>query len=311
MQMDSSAGTLIEGNVSRDKLYSLIELTITGIARGATTVVTVADTTSVTLGEPCAFISLTGTLGTTLNGAFQTVASKTATTVTLNVNTSGMTDWNGVGGILQAGSALHGDHLQFTDNPGGANNQDNVTIRGNLFYRGNPGGVFPGGQGIFVGGSYARTGWLIEGNIYCDCFVHGINISTLSNSTIRSNTMIRQLGIDASTGGSIPAISTTGTCSGNTALDNIANGYSLTGFTTDTNNATVTLGTSDAVPADATSVANYVAAFSSPVTAPNTDYDPKTTFATRIDAGSVYPGPIYPGATPYFNYTTLVYTNPR
>jgi hypothetical protein len=313
MQINRCNNLILEDNVSTDKCYGYTVLTITAISRGANTVVTFASTSAISVNEPCIFDGLSGALGGQLNGVSIVCASKTATTATFALDTSAMPDWDGVSGTMHALALLHGDHLQFADDPGADNLQDNVTIRGNRFTRGNPGQKYGGSQGLICGGtSRTRSNWLVEGNIMCDGLVNGMIITNPINCTIRSNTVIRQIGWRGGQGGAIATITTTGSsASGNTVVDNIANAYTLSGVTTNDNNATLTLVENAAVPANATDVATYQSAFEDPNVAPDISYDAVAAFATRTDGGSVFPGPIYPGATPYFDYTTLVYTNPR
>lgn len=317
MQIGHCTGVLIEGNEAYDKLYGYTPATVTAITRGASTVLTMADTSAATVNEPMIFSGVSGTFGAAVNGREYLITAKTATTVTVNLDSSALANWDSVSATALLFSALHGDFLQFNENLGATATQDNVTIRGNRWYRGIVGSEpMPDGQGIFAGatGTTAnRTGWLIEGNIYVGCFVNGIRVGKLVNATIRSNTIVRQLGIDASPGLALPGIWLESGCSGCVVVDNIANQYQITAGTTslELGNATISLVGSDDVPANATDVATYQAAFVSPVTAPDTNFDPTTAFATRTDGGSVYPGPIYPGATPYFNYPALTFTNPR
>jgi hypothetical protein len=310
IQVTNCNNLIVEGNVSKDKLYGQISLDITGITRGATTVFTVASATNVVVGQAIQCNSINGGLGTLLNGKAFSVTAKTSTTFTIAVNSSGEAAWDGLSGKVDV-SVGHGDHLQFA-NAAADNLQDNVQIRGNVFCTGAGVGLFGGGQGIFANNGRVKNNWLVEGNIFVDVYQNGFAASDLTNSTVRSNTIVRLLGIYATNGGSQPAIALTGASSANNVLvDNIANAYTKTGVTTDTNNQTLTLVSNTDVPANATDVATYQAAFVSPVTSTGTDYDPTTAFATRTDAGSVFTGPIYPGATPYFDFDTLVYSDPR
>jgi hypothetical protein len=315
MQISHCTGLIIEGNRISEKIYGYTPLTPTAVALGATTVFTVADSSSATVGEPAAFTGFGGGFGSSINGQMASISAKTGTTITVNINSTGYPAWDGLGGELQAAATLHGDMIQFNENLGAIPTQDNVKIRGNIMSRGEtPGSVLPDGQGIFGGSTGTtsdRSNWLIEGNIYVGTFVNGIRVSKTINATVRSNTIIRILGIDASQGGSNPAIFV-GNTSSAILLDNISNAYFKDGtMISDIGNATVSLTTSDAFPATSESIAEYVAAFTSPVTIPNTSFEPEVSFATRVDGGSVFPGPIYPGATPYFNFNTLVYTDPR
>jgi hypothetical protein len=316
LQLRHCTGLLVEGNTITDKLYSYTELTPTAVTRGASTIFTVADATAAVVNEPIAFTGFGGDFGAAVNGKTVQITAKTATTITASINTSAVADWDGLSGTLQAASALHGDFIQFNENLGATATQNNVTIRANLLTRGaSDANILADGQGVFAGNSgttAARDGWLIEGNIYVGTLVHGIFATKLTNSIIRSNTVARVLGIDASVGGSQPTISTDAAANTVEVADNIACAYSLSGTSiTSIGNETITLTNNDAVPADAANVATYEAAFDAPVTVPNTSFDPVTAFATRMDGGSVFPGPIYPGATPYMDFDTLVYSDPR
>lgn len=314
MQIGPCNNAVIEDNYSTDKCYGYTVLQITGITRGAVnTVVTFASTAAITTGEPCVFDGVSGALGDFLNGKSFPCASKTATTATFALNTSSQPDWDGIAGTMHALSQFHGDHMQFSDDPGGDNLQDNVTIRGNRMARGNPGQKYGSSQGIFMGvGTRTRSNWLVEGNIYNDCAYHAITLYNPVNCVIRSNTVARQLGFRSGEGGTFPSINCLGpSSSSNTMLDNISNYYNKTGVTTDTNNAELPLTDNAAVPANASDVAMYQGAFQNPSVAINETFDPIIAFATRTDAGSAYPGPIYPGATPYFDFETLVYSDPR
>lgn len=316
MQIKFCNDLLLQGNVSDKKLYAHTDRQITAIANGASTVLTVATTSGVTAQDGCVITGVSGALGAFLNNRMWKISSITATTITLQADTSAQPVWDGVAGIVETADPNHGDHCQFHSDPGANNMQDRVTIRGNRFSRGNVGGYWPGGQAIFGGAFVARTrtGWLIEGNIYADTMVQAINVSNLVGSTIRSNTMGRIIGMDGANGTALPTITVAGTvAANNTVLDNLACGYALgPSVVSQANNATVALVNDDAIPAHPTSIANYQATFVNPPTVPNIDFDMVADFATRMDAGGAFAGfPIFPGATPYYNHTTHVYSNPR
>jgi hypothetical protein len=147
-----------------------------------------------------------------------------------------------------------------------------------------------------------------------DAMVQGISVSNLVDSTVRSNTVIRQIGMDGANGNAVPMISLGGTLQSNNILvDNLANTYGSVGSAvTNINNQTIALVSDDAVPAHATTIANYQAALVNPPLVPGGTIDPVADLATRTDAGGAFAGfPIFPGATPYYNFATHVYTNPR
>ena len=312
MLIGQCTGLICEGNVITDKLWPHTALTVTGVTPGNPTVFAVADTTRALDG---ALVTLTGFTGAFagLVGRCEILSSKTATTLTLPINSTGLT-WNGVGGTLRCTAENHGDLLQFTENNGAAANQINVILRGNRLLRGYADGHWmPEGQGMFAGNSGVtsdRTGWLIEGNIVECTLVRGISISKLRDSTVRSNTVVRVLGLDGGSGGSSPSIIIEGGAN-NIYRDNIANGFSLAGSALEnTNNATLSITNTENIPAFAANVTAFQGAFASPPATPDTTYDPTVAYATRTSGGT-FAGPIYPGATPYFNYTTLAYMNPR
>lgn len=315
-QISRCTDMILQGNISTDKLYGHTPRTITAIALGATTTFTVGTSLGTTVNDGAVLEGIGGALGAYLNGKMGKVQSITATTIVLQINTTGQPAWDGLSGEIQTANANHGDHCQFADDAGADNLQDRVTIRGNRFTRGDVPGHWPGGQGIFGGASVARTrsGWMIEGNIYCDAMVQAINVSNLVNSTVRSNTAVRQIGMDGANGNALPMISLGGTLpAGNTLVDNIANAYgSRASATTDLNNAQIVLVSDDAVPANPTTIANYQAALANPPIVPGGVVNPITDLATRTDTGGAYAGfPIFPGATPYYNYATHTYANPR
>lgn len=319
-QVTKCNNLLFEGNVSTDKLYGRTDRTITAISTGATTTFTVGTTSGVTVNDGAVLTGISGALGTFLNNRMGKVSAITGTTITLLLDSTGQPAWDGAGGIIETANALHGDHFQLHDDAGADNLQNSVTMRGNMFIRGNPPGYWPGGQGIFGGATpvnRTRDGWLIEGNIYEDTLVHGIVVSNLTNATVRSNTVLRQIGMDGGVGAVLPWISLGGTLAAtNTLVDNIACDYGTnTSVTTNINNQTITIVSDDAVPAHATTIANYQASFANPPLVPGSPNDMASAIsmlATRTDAGGAYAGfPVMPGATPYMNYTTLTYTNPR
>lgn len=302
----------IIGNVITDKIYGATFQPVTNIVTGTTTTLTVPDTTKAILTEGCALTGFTGVYEV-LNGKYQAFVSKTATTVTITLNTSGLPSGDVTGQVIFA-DALHGDYIQFAENLGLDVGQNNVEVRGNVLTRGETdGSLLQDGQGIyggFTGNTAPRNNWLIEGNIYVGTYVRGISVGNLTNSIVRSNTVVRTLGIDASNGGSLPGILVVGTSTGNTFAHNIGNQFSL-GSNTSINNYTLPLVANDASPANSTDIANYFSVFQAPVVVPNTAYNAIKSFATRTDAGGAFAGfAVFPGATPYYDYTTNVYSNP-
>lgn len=312
MLIGQCSGLLLEGNVVTDKLWPHTPIAVTGVTVGNPTIFTVADTTRAFTGDIVVLTGFTGAFAA-LNGRAEILSAKTATTLTFNYNSTGLT-WDGLGGIVRCPTQNHGDFVQFSENNGAAANQINVQIRGNLLTRGQADGHWmPDGQGFFggMGGTTAdRTGWLIEGNIVECTLQRGISIGKLKDSILRSNTIVRPLGLDGGSGGSSPSIIIEGGAN-NIYRDNLANGYSLgSSAAEDTANAVLSITNTESIPASAANIAAYQGAFAAPPTVPDTSYDPKVALATRTTGGT-FVGPIYPGATPYFNYTTLTYTNPR
>lgn len=312
MLIGQCTGLLLEGNLVTDKLWPHTPYTVTGVTPGNPTVFTVASTAQAFTGDIVVLTGFTGAFAA-LNGRAEILSAKTATTLTMNVNTTGLT-WDGLAGIVRCPTQNHGDYIQFSENNGAAANQINVQIRGNVISRGQADGHWmPDGQGFFagMGGTTSdRTGWLIEGNLLECTLQRGISIGKLINSTVRSNTIVRPLGLDGGSGGSSPAIIIEGGAN-NIYRDNLANGYSLgSSAAEDVGNATITITNSEAIPAHGPNVTAYGGYFMAPPSAPDTVYDAWEAYATKTSGGTP-PGPIYPGATPYFNRATLTYANPR
>lgn len=309
MLIGQCSGLLLEGNVITDKLWPHTPLAVTGITPGNPTVVTVADTTRAFTN---AIVVLTGFTGAfaALNGRTELLTAKTATTLTINLNTTGLT-WDGLGGIIRCPTQKHGDFIQFSENNGAAPNQINVKIRGNLLSRGQVDGHWmPDGQGFFagMGGTTAdRTGWLIEGNIIECTLTRGISIGKLIDSTVRSNTVISPLGLDGGNNGAPPAIIIQGGAN-NIYRDNLATGYDLgTSAAVNENNFLLSITNREAIPAHPPNVTAYNNAFAAPPTAPDTVYDPKVAYATRTSGGTFAGYARFPGATPYFDFATLTF----
>lgn len=303
---------LLEGNLVTDKLWPHTPYTVTSVTIGNPTVFTVATTTEAYTGDIVVLTGFTGEFAA-LNGRAEILSAKTATTLTMNVNTTGLT-WDGLGGVVRCPTQNHGDYIQFSENNGATANQINVQIRGNVLTRGQADGHWmPDGQGFFggMGGTTAdRTGWLIEGNLIECTLQRGISIGKLINSTVRSNTIVRPMGLDGGSGGSSPAIIIEGGAN-NIYRDNLANGYNFgSSALEDLGNVTLSITNSENIPAFAANLTAYAGHFMAAPTEPDTVYDGWAAYATKQSGGSLS-GPIFPGATPYFDRETLAYTNPR
>lgn len=311
MQITKFNGGLIQGNVITEKLYGHKNTPILSITpSGANTIVEVADISPFQLGEFFAFSGLGGAAGMDLlNNKLLYISGSDAqaNTLTFAINTSGEPAYTG-GGTLGYVTGAHGDYIQFSDAFTGTEH-DNVTIRGNLLYHGEVSAddlLWPDGQGIFMGGA-SRSGWTIEGNIYCGKMVRGISVPTLVNSNVRSNTVIRGLGANGAVGGSNPSIFIGGDNTTN-VIHNIACAYSLTGTVVTSNNPVLSLVANNAVPANATDLATMAAAFVGGAPAPGTAYDPITVYAPKT--GGPFDTASVPGAIPAYNFATDVYTQP-
>lgn len=307
IQIGACEGGIFEGNLITDKIWQHRALAVTAITPGNPTVLTVADTTGVLTGGS-EFLVLTGFTGDWAqhNGKSPLVASKTGTTITITFNSTGLV-WDGLGGIARCPTLAHGDFWQFQDSV----DQNNIQFRGNVNTRGYCDGHFmPDGQGLFANGASARNNWTIEGNIFEITLVRALSISNLNNSMVRSNTGMRPLGL-AGGGASNVSLIQDGGGTGNTYRDNLFPSYSL-GSTAieNTNSVVVSLISTASVPANATDVSTAESHFDNPATVPDETYDGRTAYATKL-VGGAQAGPIFAGATPYFDFDTLVYSNPR
>lgn len=307
----SGARSIARRNTSTEKCQQCFEVPVTGVSVGGSTTITVASTAGFpAINEVCYLLNMGGM--TLAQGINAVITAKTATTVTLALNTAGQT-WNGSSGIIGTTRGLHGDHLQHPDTMPFDGDQDDMQVIGNRFFAGGEnrylydGQVFAGSQGT-VAAVRRRIKYI--GNIIICTVVRGLSVSQAQDGLFASNTVLRQLGIPSGSG-SIATLFVTG--SNNKVVDNIANAYNLSGVTTNLNNVTLVVTVPNALPSNATDVTTYEAAFVNPETVgrlPLTyaeliaGYAPKT--------GGPLDLAIIPGAVGgAFNQATGIYTDPR
>lgn len=310
--LHGTANNLIaRNNLITDKVWPHFARVPTAVATGATTTFTVPNTTDIVSNELVTLLGFTGDFAQ-FNGRTETLSSFTGTTITVPINSTGLT-WSGGGEVCYT-AENHGDMWQFTESSG--QQQNNVILEGNVLTRGFADGHwFPDGQGFFAGttaGQPNRDNWTIRANIIEISLLRGISIYGLINSTVASNTVVRVLGLDgSSTTNQVAQIIIEGG-SNNIYRDNLANIFDLAASAAEnTNNIAITLSNpTSAIPALAGNVTLYESHFDNPPTVPDETYDGWVAYATR-QSGGAQAGPIFAGATPYYNRATGVYSDPR
>lgn len=296
-------------NTVTEKCQQAQQKVVLGVTTGSPTIITVDDAGPFTLGEAVYLIDMGGlTLVQGINGS---ITAKTATTLTVNIDTTGQT-WTS-GGSIGSTRGLHGDYWQMPDSMTFDGEQDDMEVIGNRFWPGSDTRWLYDGQGqAGSGGTVAaiRRRLKFIGNITVCTVVQGSNFSNCTDGLFASNTTIRQLGLPSGPG-SVPRISVTGT--NNTVVDNVACNYNLPGAAVNLNNVTLTVTNPNALPSNATDVATYEAAFVNPETVGRlamtyaelvAGYAPKT--GGPLDL-AVKPGAVG-GA---YNQATGIYTTPR
>lgn len=310
----SGARTIVRRNTATERAQQAVETPVLAVATGATTTITVANTDDYTVNEVAYLINMGGmTLAQGINAVIQ---SKTATTVTLILNTTGQT-YTG-GGTIGTTRGLHGDYLQMPNSMPFDGDQDDIKIIGNRFYSGAIVRYLYCGQ-VFAGSSVGSGGTPVAairrrlqfiGNFISCTVVHGPSLSNVVDGLIASNTSLRQLGIPSGQG-SVTTMTVTGT--NNTVVDNVANAFNLPGASVNINNVTLPVTTPNALPSNATDVATYEAAFVDPETVgrlPLTYAELVAAYAPK--AGGPLDLAIVPGCIGgAYNQATGIYTNPR
>jgi hypothetical protein len=191
-----------------------------------------------------------------------------------------------------------------------------ITIRNNRLTRGDTQGEFTNdGGGIFAGNSGTtadRTGWIIEGNIVETVLAQGISISNQHSSLVRSNVAVRGIGVDGSTTTNQVANIIINNGSNNIGRDNLSNAFTWNGTIENTNNVAIVLSTpTSAVPALPANVTLYESHFDNPTTVADEVAVATVAYATKVVGGAQGSPPVFAGATPYTDYASNVYSNPR
>lgn len=301
----------LEGNVCTDKIWPHFIRTPSAISTGATTTFTVSSTEEMAVDTIVVLRGFTGDFAQ-FNGRTENPISWTGTTITLPINTTGLT--NGLTGLVTYSGQNHGDYIQFTEASG--QQQNRVRIRGNRLSRGFADGHwYPDGQGFFGGftsGQPQRDGWIIEGNVVETSLQRGISIWGLVNSVARANTVVRPLGLDGSTTTSQVAQIIIDGGANNIYRDNLANAFDYgTSAAENTNSVPITLtAPTSAIPALAGNVSLYESHFDNPPTVPDETYDAEVAYAIKTVGGAQGTPAFFAGAL-NFDFVNLVYANPR
>lgn len=308
------ARSITRYNTITEKCQQAFEVPVTGVAVGGTTTITVASTAGFpSPGEVCYLIDMGGM--TLAQGINATIASKTGTTITLNLNTAGQT-WNGLTGTIGTTRGLHGDYIQHPDSMAFDGSQDDMKVIGNRWWPGSEirylydGQYFAGSQANGGRPAAIRRRYTSIGNIGFGTVIWGLNISNMQDGLVASNTILRQLGLPSGSS-SVANLRVSG--SNNKVVDNVANAYALSGVTTNLNNVTLPVTVPNALPSNATDVATYEAAFVNPETVGRLPM----TYAELIAAYAPKTGgpldlAIIPGAVGgAYDQATGIYTNPR
>jgi hypothetical protein len=279
---------LVEGNDFSDKLSDRLIKTITDVVEGATTAVTVTDATGVGPTDYARFVGVTGLDEIEL--VEYVVLSVVGNVITINANSSGATPWVS-GGELWT-TAAHADGIQISCLNAVDGEVDDITIRANRFTSGNGTLYMSDLQPIWiseVGAGVKVRRLLIEGNICEGRMGNGITVPNAEESSIRYNTMVKQLGHDYIS--FVPLIQLTGTVGANVAVhDNVGNGFAIAGAQWNVNNYVIPY-----------TGAAYAAAFVSPGTGISTtvaevDYAPKAGGPIALTS------PVIPGALPHQSF---------
>lgn len=150
--------------------------------------------------------------------------------------------WNTFYDKKYGDGGLHGDFIQGNFSGATAGTLDNITVGGNLLFRGNGTSGQQDGQGIFMSDhAVDMDNFTCEGNMYVGTFANGILANQLTNSTIRNNVALMD-GANA-TVSSKTQIWTSDSVSNTVVENNIANDYNNGSGTTATNNITEALNT--------------------------------------------------------------------
>ena len=296
-------------NTVTEKCQQAREKTVLNVTTGATTIIEVDDAGPFTVGE-AAYLRDMGGL-TVVQGINAPIASKTATTITLSLNTAGQT-WTS-GGLIGSTRGLHGDYWQMPDSMPFDGDQDDMEVIGNRFWPGSELRYLYDGQG--QAGSQGTVAAIRRrlkfiGNFTTCTVIQGSNFSNCNDGIFASNTTIRQLGIPSGPASSV-RISVTG--ANNTVVDNVANVFNLPGASVNLNNVVLLVTVPNALPSNATDVATYEAAFANPETVgrlPLTYAELIAAYAPKT--GGTLDLAIIPGAVGgAYDQATGIYTDPR
>lgn len=192
---------------------------ITGITKGATTAVTVSDSTGIVAAQDMFFVNVGGM--TEINsGISYNISAIVGNVVTVAVNSLGFSNYTsgGEGRVI----GIHGDFVQLSLAGATTGQMDDVEAIGNVLERGTATTGFKPDKQMFFFADNDGTGDIrrakVNGNMIIGYGGKGIDLTNPVDCQVKNNTAVAQIG-----GIADMAIALRGG-SGNTVVNNILNG---------------------------------------------------------------------------------------